>query len=49
VRVKGIRFTGSEIEVEWDAEIGDDDLAWTVIQPNYLHEYEDGELELKTH
>ena len=49
VRIKSIKFTSGEIEVEWDAEIGDVDFAWTTIQPNYLHEYEDGELELKTY
>lgn len=50
VRVRGIRFHASEIEVEWDAEGEiDEDVRWTVIQPNYLHEFENGELELKTY
>jgi hypothetical protein len=49
VRIKDIRFNGGELEVEWDAEIGDDDFAWTVIQPNYLHEEDNGEIEIKTY
>ena len=48
VRVKGIRFRDSELEVEWDAEV-QDDIRWSVVQPNYLHEFDNGELELKTH
>lgn len=50
ILIKGIRFRDSEIEVEWDAhgEVSKD-LSWIVIQPNYLHEFDDGELELKTY
>lgn len=49
VSIKAARFRGDEIEVEWDAEMEDDGLRWTVIQPNYLHEFDNGELELKTY
>lgn len=48
VRIRGARFRNGEIEVEWDAEI-DGDIQWTAIEPNYLHEFENGELELKTY
>ena len=49
VSIKSIRFRDDEIEVEWDAEVEDEELQWTTIQPNYLHEFDNGELELKTH
>lgn len=50
VSVKGMRFEGGEIEVEWDAEgEPDEEFRWTVIQPNYLHEFDNGDLELKTY
>lgn len=49
VSIKAMRFRDSEIEVEWNAEIEDDGLQWTVIQPNYLHEFDNGDLELETH
>lgn len=50
VRIKGIRFHDSEVEVEWDADGElDEEFQWTTIQPNYLHEFDNGELELKTY
>jgi riboflavin synthase alpha subunit len=49
VCIKGARFNNDEVEVNWDAEIEDEGLAWSVVQPNFLHEYGNGELELKTH
>lgn len=50
VSIKAARFQNGEIEVEWDVDSEpDDELRWTVIQPDYLHEFDNGELDLRTY